>query len=187
MSPCSDDALKLDYLNGALSEREGTVFEAHLAACPLCRQEIDELRRTAALVAGLTLPSAPVTWTEATKARLRAKIPPPVGALQAQPPPASKWLNVLQYGGIAVGAVAGLALLFRLIAVGTVARWLPGLPAAALGISEPHAARTVELVTWFLALHALLVVPSIIDDIYLLAQAGSRRRRGLRDGLHRRP
>lgn len=183
MSPCSDDALELDYLNGALSEREATAFEAHLATCPACRQEIDELRRTAALVAGLTLPSAPVAWTDATKARLRASSAVPVAALRVPPPLASKWPDVLQYAGIAVGAIAGLALLVRLVMAGTVARWLSGLSAGALGLSDPHAARTVALVTWCLALHALILVPSIIDNLYLLAQAGHRRRRRLQDGL----
>jgi hypothetical protein len=60
---------------------------------------------------------------------------------------------------------------------GTVQRWLPGLSAAGLGITEPRAVRTVSLVTWILSLHALLFVPSIIDNIYRLVRREGRRSR----------
>ena len=66
--------------------------------------------------------------------------------------------------------VAGLVLVFRLVLEGTVQRWLPGLSTAALGISEPRASRTLDLVSWVLSLQALMFVPSIIDNVYLLVR-----------------
>jgi len=176
MDLCLDDALKLDYLNGTLSEGERTVFEEHLAACPGCRLEIVELRKTAAVVAGLTPPPVPAGWTDAAKDRLRAKSSSPVPAVPSSPAPTRRRTNVIQYAVTAAGAIAGLVLLFRLVMGGTVQRWLPGLSPAALGISEPGAARTLELVTWIVSLHALMLVPSIIDNIYLLTRRGGRRR-----------
>ncbi len=174
MDTCLDDALKLDYLNGLLSERERARFEAHLAACPGCRREVDALRNTAAAVAGLTPPSVPEAWTAAAKDRLRAKQPSPAAA-PAGPAPARRRTNVFQYALITAGVIAALVLFFGLIIGGTVERWLPGLSAAALGISEPRAARTVDLVTWVLSLHALIIVPLIIDNIYRLARRSGRR------------
>jgi len=175
MDFCLDDALKLDYLNGMLSEKERILFEEHLASCPGCRQEIVELRRTAAAVAGLTLPSVPAAWTAAAKDRLRAKRSSPAAAVPLRPAPSRRRTNVFQYAVISAGVTTGLILLFWLVMGGTIQRWLPGLSAAALGISEPRAARTVDLVTWILSLHALIFVPSIIDSIYQLVRRGGRR------------
>ena len=171
MDFCLDDALKLDYLSGMLSEKERTLFEKHLAACPGCRREIVELRRTAAAVAGLTPPSVPAAWTSAAKDRLRAKRSSPAAAVPLRPAPSRRRTNIFQYAVIAAGVIAGLILLFWLVMGGTIQRWLPGLSAAALGISEPRAARMVDLVTWILSLHALIFVPSIIDNIYRLVQS----------------
>jgi anti-sigma factor RsiW len=176
MDLCLDDALKLDYLNGTLSERERTVFEGHLAACPGCRLEIVELRKTAAVLAGLMSPPVPAAWAAAAKDRLRAESYSPVPLVPSSPAPTRRRTNVIQYAVIAAGAIAGLVLLFRLVLGGTVQRWLPGLSTAALGISEPRAARTLELVTWIVSLHALMLGPSIIDNIYLLMRRGGRRR-----------
>ena len=176
MDFCLDDALKLDYLNGLLSEKERSLFEEHLGACPGCRQEIVELRKTMAAVAGLTPPSVPEAWTAAAKDRLRVKRSSPVAEVPLIPAPIRRLTNVFQYAVIAAGVTAGLVLLFWLVMGGAVQRWLPGLSAAALGISEPRAARTVHLVTWVLSLHALMFVPSIIDNIYQLVRRGGCRK-----------
>jgi anti-sigma factor RsiW len=170
-----DDALKLDYLNGMLSEKERILFEEHLAACPRCRREMVELRKTAAAVAGLTRPSVPAAWTAAAKDRLRAKRPSPGSQVPARPAPARRRTNVFQYGVIAAGVTAALVLLLWLVMGGTVQRWLPGLSTAALGISEPRAARIIDLVALILSLHALMFVPLIIDNIYQLVRRGGRR------------
>ena len=172
MEPCLDDVLKWDYLNGALSEEEKALFEEHLAACPACRREIDELRKTAAVVAGLTPPAVPAAWTAAAKDRLRAKAL--AAAVPSSPAPARRRTNIFQYALVAAGVFAGFALLFGLVLGGTVRRWLPGLSSAGLGISGPGVARTVDLVAWVLSLHSLLFVPSIIDIIYRLMRSERR-------------
>jgi hypothetical protein len=78
---------------------------------------------------------------------------------------------------IAAGVIAALVLLLWLVIGGTAQRWLPGLSTAALGISNPRAARTIDLVALILSLHALMFVPSIIDNIYQLVRRGGRRTR----------
>ncbi len=177
MDFCLDEALILDYLNGMLSEKERILFEEHLSACPECRGEIVELRKTAAAVAGLTPPSVPAAWTSAAKDRFLAKNSSPVAAVQLSPSPARRRKNVFQYAVIAASVTAGLAFLFWLVMGGTIQRWLPGLSTASLGIAERRAARTFDLVIWILSLHALIFVPSIIDNIYRLVRSGGRRNR----------
>ena len=175
MDTCLDDALKLDYLNGLLSEKDRARFEEHLAACSRCRREIVELRNTATAVAGLKPPSVPAAWAAAAKDRLRAKRSSLVSPVPGRPTPARRRTNVFQYGVIAAGVTAALVLLLWLVMGGTVQRWLPGLSTAALGISDPRAARMIDLVALILSLHALIFVPSIIDNIYQLVRRGGRR------------
>ena len=175
MNFCPDDALKLDYLNGLLPEQERALFEEHLAACPACRREIVALQKTAAAVAGLTAPSVPAAWTAAAKDRLRVKQSFPVAAVPLSPASTRRRTNVIQYAVITTGVATGLVLLFWVVVGGTVQRWLPDFSAAARGISEPRAARTVDLVAWILSLHALMFVPLIIDDIYRLVRRDGRR------------
>jgi hypothetical protein len=74
-----------------------------------------------------------------------------------------------------VGVIAVVGLLSWLILGGAVQNWLPGLSTAALGISEPRAARIVNLVVLILSLHALIFIPSIIDNIYQLVRNGNRK------------
>jgi anti-sigma factor RsiW len=168
-----DDVLKLDYLNGVLSGGDRALFEEHLAACPACRREIDELRKTAAAVAGLTPPAVSAAWTAAAKDRLRAKA---LAAAVVPPGPAlaRRRTNVFQYAAIALCVTGGLALLFGLVMGSPVRSWLPDLTAA-LGIPGPSAARAARLVVWILSLHALLLVPSIIDNVYGLVTRDGRK------------
>jgi len=175
MDPCLDDVLKLDYLNGALSDKERNLIKEHLAACPACRREIDELRETAAAVSALTPPAVPAAWTAAAKDRLRAKRPAPIAAGPSRPISARRRTSVLQYALVTASVTTVLTLLIGLVLGGTVRRWLPGLSAAGLGISGPGVARTVDLVAWVLSLHSLLLVPSIIDNIYRLMRRERRR------------
>jgi len=175
MDTCLDDVLKLDYLNGLLSEKDRTRVEEHLAVCPGCRREIVELRNTATAVAGLKPPSVPPAWTAAAKDRLRAKRSSFVSPVPGRPAPASRRTKVFQYGLIAVGVTAMLFLLLWLVMGGTVQHWLPGFSIAALGISDPRAARMIDLVALILSLHALMFVPSIIDNIYQLVRRGGRK------------
>jgi anti-sigma factor RsiW len=176
MDFCMDDALKLDYLNGTLPDKERARFERHLAACPACRREIAGLRRTASAVSALTRPSVPPAWIAAAKDRLRTKGSSAVAALSSSPAVARQRTNVFQYAAIAASITGGLAVLFGLVLGAAVGSWIPEL-SAALGISGPRAARTTGLIVGILALHALLFVPSIIDNIYRLVRRGGRRSR----------
>jgi len=173
MEPCLDDVLKWDYLNGALRGGDRALFEEHLAACPACRREIDELRKTAAAVAGLTPPAVPAAWTAAAKARLRAKASV-AAVVPSGPALARRRTNVFQYAAIAAVVIVGLALLFGLVMGNQARSWLPDL-SAALGIPGPSAARAAGLVVWILSLHVLLLVPSIIDNVYRLVTRDGRK------------
>lgn len=186
MEPCLDEALQLDYLNGALPEKERSLFEKHLDACPACRREIDGLRRAAAAVAGLKSPSVPAAWTAAAKARLRAKALTAVAPFTSGPSPERRGTNILQYAAIAAGITGGLVLLFALALGGTAGSWIPDL-SDALGVPGDRAARTAGLVVGILSLHALLFVPSIVDNVYRLVRRGGRRSRPASSALRHIP
>jgi len=175
MDICLDDALKLDYLNRLLSENDRDRLEEHLATCPECRREIDGLRHTAAAIADLTPPSVPEAWTAAIKERLRTMDSSPVDALPSRTAPIRQRTNIFLYALISAGVTAVLVLLAWLVLGGTVQRWLPGLSTAALGITEPRAARIIDLAAMILSLYSLMLVPSIIDNIYLLVWKSSRK------------
>ncbi len=174
MDICSDDALKLDYLNALLSGKDRVRFEDHLAACPDCRREIEGLRQTAAAVADLTPPSVPDAWTAAAKDLLRTKRSSIVAPIPERPAPKRRRTNIFLYALISAGVTAVLGFLSWLVLGGTVQRWIPGLSTAALGITDPRAARTVDLLATILSLYSLMLVPSIIDNIYLLVRKSGR-------------
>ena len=72
------------YLDGELTDAERAAVERLLAADPAARALLDELRRTAELVAGLPRAAAPPDFTENAVARLEraallGETPPPVG------------------------------------------------------------------------------------------------------------
>ena len=175
MDICSDDALKLDYLNGSLSENDRVRFEEHLAACADCRREIEGLRQTAAAVADLTPPSVPDAWIDAAKDFLRTKESSLIAPIPERPGPVRRRTNIFLYALISAGVIAALGFLSWLVLGGTVQRWRPGLSTAALGITEPQTARTVDLLATILSLYSLILVPSIIDNIYLLVRKSSRK------------
>jgi len=175
MDFCWDEALKWEYLNGLLSEIDKAHFEKHLAECMACRGEIEELRKTAALLEGMRPPSFPEAWTASAKDHLRIRDSSFVAPVPLSSTPPRIRPNFFLYIVITTGVIAGLSLLFWLVMGGTVQHWLPGLSTASLGISQPSIARTVELITWILSLYSLIFVPSIIDNIYQLMQRGRRR------------
>jgi anti-sigma factor RsiW len=182
MDLCLDDALKLDYLNGTISEKGRTRFEKHLDACPACRREIAGLQGTAAEVAGLTPPSVPGPWTTAAKARLRKKASS-AGVIAKDTVLVRRRTNVFLYAAIAAGFVGGLVLLFGPVLGAAAGSWIADL-SAALGISGLRSARTAGLVFGILSLHTLLFVPSIIDNVYRLVRRGGRRNRPASSAPH---
>jgi anti-sigma-K factor RskA len=104
------------YLLGALPDEEAAAFEAHLAECRLCREEVDALAPAAR-----ALPSAvdPVAPPPALKARIMGEVereasllaaagaeadrpaaPAPAGARRRRP-----WLGLPRFAPVAVAAV----------------------------------------------------------------------------------
>jgi anti-sigma-K factor RskA len=72
------------YVLGALPDREREGFERHLAICPECRREVDELSLAVeALPAGAT----PVTPPPELKSRIMAVVDAEAALLAAEPPP----------------------------------------------------------------------------------------------------
>jgi anti-sigma factor RsiW len=181
MSQCTDEATKLDYLNGRLPEDERIGFEKHLSGCPECRGEIEGLKGVLASITDFRQPAATDALVSAAKARLREEtiVRAPAVKTPGSPARARGRTNVFHYALITSGVTAAVALLVWLVVGGVVERWLPGLSTTALGISNPRVARAVDIVTLIFSLHALLFVPSIIENIYQLV---SGRRRRVRSG-----
>jgi hypothetical protein len=113
----------------------------------------------------MTPPSVPEVWTATAKDRFAP----------ARPTPVRRKTNIFLYALISAGVTAVLVLLSWLVLGGTVQRWLPGLSTAALGITEPRAARIIDLAAMILSLYSLMLVPSIIDNIYLLVWKSGRK------------
>ena len=67
------------YHDGELDKKQRRAVEAHIAACPYCRETRDDLRKLGALFAGLApvLPSA--DWVSSVVERLAAEPAPPPG------------------------------------------------------------------------------------------------------------
>jgi anti-sigma-K factor RskA len=105
------------YLLGALTDDEAVAFEAHVAECPLCREEIDALAPAAR-----ALPNAvdPVSPPPALKARIMAEVQREAALLSAAGPEADRparvpararerrrrtWLGLPRWAPAAVAAV----------------------------------------------------------------------------------
>jgi len=175
MKICVDEELKLDYLNGLLSENERIRFEEHLSACPDCRRELEELQTILASLADLPHPSAPDVWVDAAKALLKGERSAFGSQATASPAPIHGGTKIFQYVLIAAIVTAATGILFWMAMSGTIQRWLPGFSTAALEISDPQTARTVNIVAMIVSLHALLFIPSIIDNLYQLIRRRGRK------------
>jgi anti-sigma-K factor RskA len=108
------------YLLGALPDGERAGFEAHLASCPDCRAELDELR-----VAAEALPVAapPMRPPPALKARIMAEVEREAALLRSAGPeadrPAPRRERRRWFGfGLPTPAVAALACATLLVGIG---------------------------------------------------------------------
>ncbi len=75
------------YLLGALDEAERAAFEEHLAGCPACREEVDELAPAAQ---ALPMSVDPVDPPPALKARIMAEVEREASLLAAAGPEADR-------------------------------------------------------------------------------------------------
>jgi len=124
------------YVLGTLDASEREAFERHLAGCPSCQRELEELRGTPRLLEQATEPVQVPAGLEARVLEAIAREPrpgrarPPAGAGRPRPGRRSPW---------ALGAAAALAVAF-LVGLG-LGRALPG------GGGQPApAGRTIQLV-----------------------------------------
>jgi len=102
------------YLLGALEEREAAAFEAHLADCPLCREEVDALAPAAHALPTSVDPMAP---PPALKARIMAEVQREAELLAAAGPAADRptpararerrrgWLGLPRLAPLAIAAL----------------------------------------------------------------------------------
>jgi anti-sigma-K factor RskA len=111
-----DDAAA-SYLLGALPEPERADFEAHLAGCPACREELEELR-----IAAEALPVAapPMRPPPALKARIMAEVEREAALLQGAREPDERPRRRFAWPRFALPmpAVAALACATLLIGLG---------------------------------------------------------------------
>ena len=103
------------YLLGALGEDERAAFEEHLAGCPACREEVDELLPAAR---ALPISAHPIDPPPALKARIMAEVEREASLLaaagpQADRPPARRRLRLpaLRVPRLVPAAVAAALLL----------------------------------------------------------------------------
>ncbi|MGZ4453049.1 MAG: anti-sigma factor [Nocardioides sp.] len=102
-------ALSGAYAVDALDDIERAEFERHLTGCPTCRDEVDDLRETAAALAEATSVEPPAALRERLLAEIRTVRPlPPVVEPAAHPIRARRrWIALVAAAAvIALGAVA---------------------------------------------------------------------------------
>lgn len=95
MSTTDIHALVGAYALDAVDDLERAAFDRHIAGCEGCRQELDELRETAARLAGSTWSVAPPRMREnvlAAIGRTRQLPPAPAPASVARPSGRRRWL-----------------------------------------------------------------------------------------------
>ena len=78
-------ALSGAYAVDALEPAEKALFEAHLAACSACREEVAELREATALMAGTTAADPPAALRDSVLAGIRSVRPLPPEVVEATP------------------------------------------------------------------------------------------------------
>jgi anti-sigma-K factor RskA len=115
------------YALGALPEGERAGFEAHLATCPACRDELDELRMAAE---ALPVAAPPMRPPPALKARIMAEVEREAALLRsagpaADRPPARRRRFAWPRFTFPTPAVAALACAALLVGLGAGA-WLFG-------------------------------------------------------------
>jgi len=142
-------ALSGAYAIDALSDAERAGFEAHLATCAACRDEVDSLREAATLLGQTAAVSPPPAVREAVLAGIAGIRPlPPVAAASTSPtgeaefiPLRRRWLTGLVAAAAVVLALATGALVWHPWTDGTQASLADQVLAAA---DATHARATVD-------------------------------------------
>lgn len=121
------------YMEKRLSVRAHVRVEAHLDACPACREELHALDRTVHLIRGLEIEEPPDDLAARVFARIEAGEGRPDGSARL-----AAWWNAAWTAPLAT-AVAGLALLLAVQTVEIRVGWPSADPAP---VSHPAIART---------------------------------------------
>jgi anti-sigma factor RsiW len=96
-------ALLSEYLERDLSEAQSAAVEAHVAACPSCAAELEDLRGTIALLRRLPSPEPPAYLASRVMARIADG--------EAQPGGGRRWLATLAAPALAAPLAAAAAAL----------------------------------------------------------------------------
>ncbi|HWN32927.1 MAG TPA: anti-sigma factor [Pseudonocardia sp.] len=110
------------YALDALDELERRRFEAHLAECPDCTREVDELRATAAKLAMAAAETPPDRLRQRVLAQVattRQEPPATVAATAARPRPPRRTGWAVRLTAAAAGLAAAAALLLGVVTVRT--------------------------------------------------------------------
>lgn len=109
-------ALTGAYVCDALSEPERVTFERHLSQCEACRQEVAELRDTAALLGAAVSAQPPPGFHDRVMAQVRTVrqvIPPATSLALARERRRRHWVRRISWGaaGVLVGCGAALGVI----------------------------------------------------------------------------
>src|SRR5258708_2032891 len=101
-----EPAALVDIADGILSEAERGRVEGHLASCAVCRQQLADLRATAASVAAVDVPEpSPLFWDHLSR-RVRDAVSAEAAEARSG---GSWWAGILSSRGVVAAAVlAGL-------------------------------------------------------------------------------
>jgi anti-sigma factor RsiW len=139
---CSDfEILILESLDGSLSVEGRAGMEAHLAGCTACRAFLAAQRSLdAALMKGFARPALSTAFRENLRRRIALEEAAPKGS-------ARRWVEALEWPAYGAAALAGLAVLGRLLPMGE---------RLAAGFSSlPFDALDMQWLTWGLVAAAL--------------------------------
>jgi anti-sigma-K factor RskA len=106
-------ALTGAYVCDALSEPERVTFERHLSQCEACRQEVAELRDTAALLGAAVSAQPPPGFHDRVMAQVRTVrqvIPPATSLVLARERRRRGWVRRVSWGAAGVLVACGVAL-----------------------------------------------------------------------------
>ncbi len=120
-----------DYLDGLLAAPARAEMDAHLAACPDCRRELERWRATLDAVGALPRPPAPEGFRARVMAQLDAEpAAPPMPARPARPRLLTLYLRVLPVAAMLLIVVGVVAVVERNGALSPLRGAAPAAPAA---------------------------------------------------------
>lgn len=121
----------LEYLDGDLTGTPQTELEAHLTQCPGCREELQSLQDTVALIARMPAPEPSETFWQQYLRELRQKVAAPPWRSRLQ-----KWLAGFMRRPIPAVAVTVALMLAVFLTWDTLTERSPAPPLVSLDLTE---------------------------------------------------